>query len=110
MILSTWKWAVLTRKFVEFSGFSPPLHMILCIAQVNVQFAECNTLRRDRMSGETRRSMGHRTEFRIAKPGTRPKGGSPEDNCELRILKIANPRLADSPRPRLVLPCLVLSV
>jgi hypothetical protein len=37
MILSTWKWAVLTRKFVEFSGFSPPLHMILCIAQVNVQ-------------------------------------------------------------------------
>ena len=27
--------------------------------------------------------MGSNFEFRIAKPGTRPKGGSPKDNFEL---------------------------
>ena len=39
-------------KVAKPSGFTSPLHMFLCIAQVDVQLPECKALRRDEMSGD----------------------------------------------------------
>ena len=39
-------------KVAKPSGFTSPLHMFLCIAQLGVQLPECKALRRDEMSGD----------------------------------------------------------
>jgi hypothetical protein len=42
--------------------------------------------RRQRTDGRRQQAAGRKKNFelRIAKLGTRPKGGSPQDNCEIR--------------------------